>query len=307
MKAIVTGATGSVGNGLVYELIENGYEVLVLSRGNSNRNKNIPVNSNVRISSCSLEELGEFDTEDGSKYDIFFHLAWKGTTGIERNDIDIQMSNVSYTMDAVKLAERLGCHTFVGIGSQAEYGKVNTRISSDTLCNPQSAYGAAKLSASHLSRVLADQKSMRHVWVRLLTVYGPYDGAGFVAPTIRTVHMGNIPKFTKGEQIWDFLYYKDAGNALRLIGEKGVGGKTYVIGCGVERTLMSYITDMNTVLSPDIQFGIGAIPYSNDQIMYLCADNTEVTSDVGWVPQTDFSKGIKETEHIMLSRGMIDL
>ena len=102
MKAVITGATGSVGNGLVSELLENGYEVLVLTRGNSNRNKNIPVNCNVRICSCSLEELGGFDTEDGNKYDIFFHLAWKGTTGIERNDIDIQMSNVSYTKDAVK-------------------------------------------------------------------------------------------------------------------------------------------------------------------------------------------------------------
>ena len=37
----------------------------------------------------------------------------------------IQNKNVEYTLDAVYLAKRFGCDTFIGAGSQAEYGIVN--------------------------------------------------------------------------------------------------------------------------------------------------------------------------------------
>lgn len=305
MRVIVTGATGSVGNGLVNELVESGYDVLVLTRKNSNRNIYIPMNSKVNTVFCSLEELQDLHDLDGEKFDIFYHLAWKGTTGSERDNINLQMNNVHYTLDAVNLSVRLGCHTFVGIGSQAECGRVDSKINSRTTCNPESAYGAAKLSANHMSRMLAMQMGMRHIWVRLLTVYGPYDGAGFVAPAIKKIHRGEIPAFTKGDQIWDFLYYKDAGKALRLLGEKGVDGKTYAIGYGVEKTLRTYITEMNNSLAPDIKFLIGKIPYSGKQVMYLCADNTEISNDVGWEPQTVFATGVRKVENTMITEGLL--
>ena len=37
-----------------------------------------------------------------------------GTVGEARNDMHLQTGNIAYTMDAVELAERLGCHTFIG-------------------------------------------------------------------------------------------------------------------------------------------------------------------------------------------------
>ena len=230
-------------------------------------------------------------------YDVFFHLAWRGTTGSDWDDIEMQLNNVAYTVDAVNLAARLGCRTFVGIGSQAECGKVEEKICGSTTCNPENAYGAAKLAARHMSRVKAKKLGMRHIWVRLLTVYGPLDCNGFVAPTIRKIIDGIVPSFTKGEQLCDFLYYKDAGKALRLIGEKGIDGKIYVIGNGTERTLFSYIEEMNQVLAPNMEFRIGDLPYSSNQVMYLCADNTEVGKDVGWKPETRFKDGVKETKY----------
>ena len=306
-RAVITGATGSVGNGLIYELIDNGYEVLVLTRKDSPRNIYIPEDERVRVVYCALDELGSLKDIDkaGGSYDIFFHLGWGGTVGNGRNDFNMQLKNIGYTMDAVDLAARLGCNTFVGIGSQAECGRVNEKISPDTVCHPDNAYGAAKHYARHMSQLYAKQYDMKHIWVRLLTVYGPFDGNGFVAPTIRKLKAGEIPGFTKAEQIWDFLYYKDSGTALRLLGENGVDGKVYVIGWGEERSLASYIKEMNNAIAPDKEFRIGEIPYAENQVMYLCADNTEVKSDVGWKPRTDFAAGVRQTLQTMEELNMI--
>jgi nucleoside-diphosphate-sugar epimerase len=112
--------------------------------------------------------------------------------------------------------------------------------------------------------------------------------------TIAKLQAGEIPPFTKGEQIWDYLYSGDAAEAFRLIGDKGVDGKIYVLGSGQARPLVQYIEQLRDVVSPGAELGIGDIPYGEKQVMYLCADISELTADTGWKPNTQFSEGIKE-------------
>ena len=47
------------------------------------------------------------------------------------------------------------------------------------------------------------------------------------------------------------------------------------------------------VVRPDAQLEFGTIPYSEKQVMYLCADVSDLEKDVGWKPATDFAEGIK--------------
>lgn len=48
------------------------------------------------------------------------------------------------------------------------------------------------------------------------------------------------PSFTKGGQIWDYLYAKDAGGILfSLGGDKSINGKIYCLGSGVAKPLKS--------------------------------------------------------------------
>ena len=100
---------------------------------------------------------------------------------------------------------------------------------------------------------------------------------------------------TKGEQQWDYLYAKDAGLALYLLGERGVCGKTYCIGSGQTRLLKDYITVIRDHIDINLPIGIGERPYAEKQVMYLCADITELEKDTGFVPQYNFECGIAET------------
>ena len=295
-RAIVTGATGAIGTALIRELIRNEVEILVFCRKGSARNEQIPKHPLVTLKYCSLEQMASVENDTGKEYDVFYHFAWDGTTGAARNDMYLQNENVRYALDAVGAAKRFGCKKFIGAGSQAEYGRVEGMLRADTPTFPEMGYGIAKLCAGQMTREQAHQMGMEHNWVRILSVYGPNDGAqSMVMSTIHKLKNNQIPQLTKGEQMWDYLYSDDAARAFYLIGESGVNGKVYVLGSGQVRPLAEYIEEIRAVVNPDAALGFGAIPYGPKQVMHLQADIEELTKDTGFVPTMEFRQGIKLT------------
>lgn len=295
-RAIVTGATGAVGTALINELIAQGIEVLVFCREGSARNERIPQSPLVTKKYCSLDELCDIENDTGKEYDVFYHFAWEGTTGAARNDMYLQNRNVKYALDAVDAAARFGCHSFIGAGSQAEYGRVEGMLKPDTRAFPETGYGIAKLCAGQMTREHAQQRGMKHMWMRILSVYGPNDGAqSMVMSTVIKLKKGETPQFTKGEQMWDYLYSGDAARAFYLLGEKGHDGKVYVLGSGTAKPLAEYIEAIRRTVAPKGKTELGAIPYSDKQVMYLCADISALTEDLGWKPLVSFEDGIKNT------------
>jgi nucleoside-diphosphate-sugar epimerase len=293
-RAIITGATGAIGMALLQELIDNGVKILVFCREGSKRKSQIPKHPLVSIKYCTLDQLGIVKNDTGKEYDVFYHFAWDGTVGASRNDMYLQNQNVKYALDAVGVARRFGCHTFIGAGSQAEYGRVAGVLNPDTPCFPENGYGMAKLCAGQMSREYAHQLGIKHIWVRILSVYGPYDGEyTMVMSTIKKIQEGVVPKFTKGEQMWDYIYSSDAAKAFFLLGEKGVDGKTYVLGSGQARRLSEYINEIREVVNPKADIELGAISYGEKQVMYLVADISELKKDVSFETSVKFKEGIK--------------
>ena len=297
-RAVVTGPTGVVGSALVKELMLSGYELLLLLREGSPHNdrvfalvKDYP---DAQIRECSLEHLKDFSFPDERKWDVFFHLSWGGTKGKDRFDPYIHNKNVEYALDAVALAGRLGCECFLGTGSQAEYGRSIKRLTPDTLPRPENAYGIGKLSAGHMTRELCRQLGIRHVWTRILSVYGPNDGEKtLITYLVNSLKNKERPVSTAGEQVWDYLYSEDAARALRLIAEKGRDGETYLVASGKERLLKDYIWELRDVVAPGADIGLGEVPYGERQVMHLTADISKTTADTGFRPEISFADGIR--------------
>jgi nucleoside-diphosphate-sugar epimerase len=161
---------------------------------------------------------------------------------------------------------------------------------------PENGYGMAKLCAGQMTRVECEKRGLRHIWTRILSVYGEYDGsATMVMSTIGKLLRGEKPSCTAGEQMWDYIYAKDAGRAFYLLGESGIAGKTYCIGSGSARPLRQYIEEIRNAVNPKAEIGFGDVPYSEKQVMYLCADISDLTADTGFLPEYTFEQGIRET------------
>lgn len=294
-RVVISGATGTIGMALIQKFIEENIEVLVLCRENSEHNRYIPDDPLITKCMCSLDEIDSLHTYDGEKYDAFFHLAWNGTIGEQRNDMYLQNQNVKYALDAVELAHRLGCSVFLGAGSQAEYGRVEGKLNENTPAFPENGYGIAKLCAGHMTRENAHKYGMRHIWTRILSVYGPYNTPqSMVISGINKLLNNERPAYTKGEQMWDYMYSKDAANALFMLADGGNDG-VYCIGSGSARPLHEYIKCIRDAVDSNADIGIGELPYAPKQVMYLCADIDKLTKDTGFVPKWSFEDGIRET------------
>lgn len=271
--------------------------ILITHKG-SKRNCQIPNNALISVMYADIAEYDQLDTE-GRKADAFIHLSWMKTVGAGRNDVDAQLKNIEYTMSAVRLASKLGCKVFLGTGSQAEYGRVEGYLNSKVSTLPENGYGMAKLCAGQMSRLLCEQLGMEHIWTRVLSVYGPYDGENtMVMSAIRKFLAKEDTHFTKGEQKWDYMYSKDIANVMVKLLASGKNGKTYCLGSGIGRQLREYIHDIYVAINgedvSDEELGIGDVEYSEKQVMFLCADVSELVEDIGELELTEFNKGISE-------------
>lgn len=291
-KAIVTGASGMIGSALIKLLLKEDYEIIAIVRPNSKKINNIPKDDNVKIVECDLSNLKSL-FDKFSDCELFFHFGWAATMGQARDDAHLQLKNIEYALDAVNLAKNSGCKTFVGAGSQAEYGLTDEKLSPNTPVNPITGYGIAKYTAGKLTKLLCNQLGIKYNWGRILSVYGPGDNNSMVMSCINSILNNEEFNTTKGDQLWDYIYCDDCARAFYDIAEKGVDGKVYTIGSGNAFPLKEYIKIIRDVVNPNFEIGFGKIDYYPNQVMCLCGDISELTEDTGFKPKMEFEEGIK--------------
>lgn len=293
--AVVTGPTGAVGAALCECLLRRGIEVHAVVRPGSARLAALPAGA--RALPCDLGDMAALpEALHGTRADAFFHLAWAGTTGEARNDVEEQLRNIRCAVDAARAAAAMGCRVFVGAGSQAEYGRFEGKLAQDTPAFPETAYGMAKLCAGQMTRLECARLGVDHVWARILSVYGPRDRAdSMISQTIRALLRGEAPALTGCEQRWDFLYADDAAEALCLCAERGGHGAVYPLGSGRAMPLKTYVETLRDAIDPRLALRYGAIPYARSQVMHLEADLSALRADTGFSPATPFERGIEKT------------
>lgn len=296
LKSIaLTGATSTIGTAVIRECIVNNIEVIAfVKRGSVNENR-IPDNPLVRKLYCSLNEIEKIDTF-GCQAEAFFHLAWESTNRSVRNELVPQVNNIRYALDSVLLAKKMGCKTYVGAGSQAEYGRSEEALNEDIFPRPETAYGMAKLCAGQMTRLECKKQGLKHIWPRILSTYGPYtQDTTIINYTINCLLHGQKPSLSGCEQIWDFLYVDDAAKALLSLAEKGKDGEIYNVSSGHAAKLKEFVEIIKSKINPDTEIGYGDLPYGKDTVMHLEGDITKIKKEIGFAPTVSFEEGITKT------------
>jgi nucleoside-diphosphate-sugar epimerase len=294
---IITGPTGSGGQTLCRLLLRQGITVYAVCRPDSPKIRRFPVHPALHIVPCDITSLRTLPALlPGVRADAFYHFAWAGNDGPNRDNMPLQTENIRCALDACEAAHALGCSVFVGAGSQAEYGRSNAPLTPQTPCFPEIGYGMAKLCAGQMTRSECHRLGMAHVWARILSVYGPFEqSTSMTISTITKLLHGEIPQMTPGEQIWDYLYADDAAEALFRMAVSGRDGAVYPLGSGSPKPLREYIAMLRDAVDPALPVAFGARDYAPNQIMYLAADISALQTDTGFTPQVPFAEGIRRT------------
>ena len=292
-SAIVNGSLGSIGLALINQLLARKVKVYAIAFPGDPRIELIP--GEAEIVPCDMRQIDALTQTIKEPVDAFFHLAWAGTIGPGRDDMLLQTQNIRCAIEAAQTAKKLGCEVFVGVGSQAEHGRIEGKVTASAPCFPTNGYGMAKLCAGQRTRVVCKQLGIRHVWARVLSVYGVNDGPlSVISVLLDKLFKGEKPVLTAGEQMWDYLYAEDAGDALCCMAESGRDGAIYPVGSGKIRPLREYFEALRDAVDPSLPLGLGEMPYPENQVMHLEADISELQRDTGFAPRTSFEEGIRE-------------
>ena len=101
-KAIVTGANGFIGTALCKELANQGIEVIAIVRNEEENIEGIANLPRLGVVYCDLAEFKNLaDYVKEQDIDVLYHLAWVGSAGVLRGDINVQIQNIQYTCDTV--------------------------------------------------------------------------------------------------------------------------------------------------------------------------------------------------------------
>jgi nucleoside-diphosphate-sugar epimerase len=282
-----------IGVALIKQCILNNVKVTAIVQPGTLKKNRLPKSSLISLFECDINNLLGLDVK--GNIDIFYHIAWADIDKDGRKSCEKQFHNIKYTLDAINLAKNLGCKKFIGVGSQAEYGRVSVPLNGSTPVDPETAYGVAKYTAGKFARIECERLWIKYNWIRILSVYGSNDKDSTLIKTfIDSCRNNKSLALSPCTHIWDYLYEDEAGRALLAIGEKGVDGKTYCLGSGTGRPLKEYLEVIRNIVNANYQPDYGKIPYVEKSIKYLCADISELTTDTGWKPEISFEEGIRK-------------
>lgn len=294
-SAIVTGANGFIGKAVCKNLLEHGVQVCAVVRNQETmkefkKNKNFVVVKGELENISMLEEIIERDT-----YEVFYHFAWSGTSGMSLTDESTQILNIQYTCDTLKTAQRLGCKKFIFAGTINELELLpfyNAELFKPRIA---SIYGISKLASDFMCKTLAADMEMCYNTAIIGSCFGPGDRSWRIHNTfIKGMLEKMPPKLVAGDVWHDWVYIDDVAAMFVAIGNNSINMKNYYIGHRDLRKLKDILCEVRDILCKGLELKFGEIKDSF-QIDYSLVDLNAVYEDTGYECQTEFSTAILET------------
>jgi nucleoside-diphosphate-sugar epimerase len=300
----ITGVTGFIGCHLAVLLIANNYKIIATKRSNSNL-KNCSEFQD-KIEWINIEEENWQEEIIALKPSIIVHSAWIGVTAQERDDWELQSKNLSFLEEVLFIAKHANAEKFIALGSQAEYGLVNTVVKENHVLKPTSAYGAVKIICSQLIKSFCVANKMQWYWLRIFSVFGEKEGPGWLIPNvIRAIDSKEKAKmeFSPGDQQYAYLYIKDCVEALKkVISHPEDASGFYNLSSAEVRSLKYIITLIRDKMDKTFYLEFGALSYRKDQSMLIAGDMTSYNSTFGNLRQATLSDSLDNTINYYTSK-----
>ena len=293
-KALVTGAAGFVGAVVARRLREDGHDVHLLVRPESDPWRLEGVDAERHTIDLNDGALGE--TLRAVRPDWVFHLAEHGAYSSQtdwRRMVDV---NVTGTMHLVEALLELGFEAFVNAGSSSEYGFTDHAPREDEPAEPNGHYALTKLSQTLYCRLSARQHDVPITTLRLYSVYGPYEEPTRLVPTLIARGLdGELPPLVAPDIARDFVYTDDVADAFVAAASHTdvERGAIYNVGTGRQTTLREAVAIARETL------GIEAAPQWDSMTSREWDTTTWVANaekaerELGWKARVPFEEGFR--------------
>ncbi|MDD5492652.1 MAG: NAD(P)-dependent oxidoreductase [bacterium] len=276
---LLTGGTGFLGSNILHNVINDGYEVIVLKRRSSNTSRIKDITNDL-----TLYDIGQIDLEEVFKehqVEKIVHCATNYGRAVS-NPLEILEANLMLPLRLLELGKKY---------------KINCFINTDTILDKGINYYT--LSKSQFRQWLevyaADSVCIN---IELEHFYGPYDDDSKFVTNIVHKLLSKVDHIdlTAGKQKRSFIYIDDAVDAfikiIRHSNSLTQGFYNYQVGSGQKVTVRKFVEMAKKIThNRKTNLNFGALPYRENEVMDPQLDLKKLMA-LGWQQGISLAAGL---------------
>ncbi|MFI3140778.1 MAG: dTDP-glucose 4,6-dehydratase [Clostridia bacterium] len=308
-KILVTGGAGFIGANFVYHCLNThkNDKIICLDAltyaGNINTLSKAMQNENFTFVHGDITDMDFVDalfTKENFTHVVNFAAESHVDRSILTPEVFLK-TNILGTQVLLECVKKHGTPRYHQVSTDEVYGDLpldrpDLFFTEQTPIHTSSPYSASKASADLLVLAYYRTYGTPITISRCSNNYGPYHFPEKLIPLMITNVMTGkkLPVYGKGENVRDWLYVQDHCKAIDLILDGGKLGEVYNIGGHNEKTNIDVVRIILDILGKDES----SITYVTDRLGHdrrYAIDPTKIHSELGWLPETSFDVGIKQT------------
>jgi UDP-glucose 4-epimerase len=299
-RHLILGGGGFVGRHVAMELVRQGHDVLLASRGPLVQEFPSAFADYIR---CQFFEMGSADWDRlVAEMDVVHHYAWSSLpASANANPGGDLLANVGATVNMLDALRRRGAGRVIFASSGGTvYGKLKqTPVSEDHPLTPINAYGAGKVAAEVY---LSLYRAMCGLDCRIARIANPYGagqnslhGQGAVTTFIRkALSQQPITIWGTGEVVRDYVYITDVAKCLVALAAAPRDDQfVFNVGSGVGLSLNDIVTELESQL--DCKLNIKRVEARPIDIPTSILAIERAKEVLDWSPLVSFSDGVART------------
>lgn len=309
MTIIVTGGAGFIGSNFIFHMLKEhtDYRIICLDKltyaGNLSTLKPIMDNPNfrfVKADICDRTAVENLFKEEIPDIVVNFAAESHVDRSIDNPEIFLQ-TNIIGTEVLMDTCRKYGITRYHQVSTDEVYGDLpldrpDLFFTETTPIHTSSPYSSSKAGADLLVLAYHRTYGLPVTISRCSNNYGPYHFPEKLIPLMITnaLYDKPLPVYGKGINIRDWLYVEDHCRAIDLIIHNGRTGEVYNVGGHNEMRNI----DIVKLICKELNKPESLITYVTDRKghdMRYAIDPTKIHNELGWLPQTKFSDGIKKT------------
>jgi len=308
-KVLITGGAGFIGSNIAHELLNRGYDVIIVDNLSTGTEKNIEdIKSEIDFVKGDIRDL---DLLQKTMKNVNYVLHQAAIPSVPRsiNDpLTTHDNNVNGTINVLLSSRDNDVEKVVVASSSSIYGNretsnVNTIKEKVETMKPMplSPYATTKLIKESYCKVFAHIYKLPTTCLRYFNVFGPRQNPeseyAAVIPKFITLIMNNKQPiiYGDGSQTRDFTYIDNVidANIKAMKAENISKGETLNIACGESYSLHDLVNEINKHLNKDVKPKFD--PERNGDVKNSLADIKKAKKLIDFHPEINFVDGLRKT------------
>ena len=309
MTYVVTGGAGFIGSNFIFYLLKKYPEDRVICvdkltyAGNLSTLEPVMDNPNFKFYKediCDRESI--YKMFEAEHPDVVVNFA--AESHVDRSIIDPGVflnTNIIGTAVMMDACRKYGVQRFHQVSTDEVYGDLpldrpDLFFTEDTPIHTSSPYSSSKASADLLVMAYNRTYGLPTTISRCSNNYGPYQFPEKLIPLMimNALDDKKLPVYGDGLNIRDWLYVEDHCKAIDLILQNGRIGEVYNIGghnemknIDIVKLILKYLDKPESLIT--------FVTDRKGHDRRYAIDPAKIHKELGWLPETMFADGIKET------------